>query len=75
MPALPGTSDSEPSELHKARGGKQGSGIPRKTNAKACSCAARIFRNQEVETRRASLHPTGVLGRWECQDTEHGVTQ
>lgn len=75
MPPPPGTSDSEPPELHKAPDGKQGSGIPRKTNVKACSCAARIFRNQEVETGRASLHPTGVLGRWECQDTEHGVTR
>lgn len=46
----------------------------RKNNIKACSCAARIFRYQEVKTGRGSIPPTGVLGRWESH-TEHGVTR
>lgn len=67
MPPPPGTSDSEPLELPRAWDGKQGSGIQRKTIVKACSCAAWIFRNQEVRTGRGSPHPTGVLGRWKVR--------
>lgn len=66
MPPPPGTSDSEPSELHKAPDGKQGSGIPKKNQHQGlflCCKDFQVSRGEDRERFHSSHRCAGKVGK------------